>query len=185
MPRASGTQPLATPSLNLRPFKKRDAAALAKISSDDRTLKYFVTPPLDLRSAEDNISSWRLQYKNSNFLRWCLARAEDDLCVGQLDASIDEKRSSAELSYAVSPEHRGCGYAVEAVREVIGYLHGECDIHRIIAEINIENSSSARVAEKAGMELEGIHRDALTDRDGNYYDVAVYAHIAGAPPQAS
>lgn len=178
MPKASGTKPLATPRLNLRPFKKRDAASLASWSIDAETLKYFVTPPLDEPAALNNISAWRLQYSEPSFMHWCIAEADSDNCVGLIDAVADEQQSSIELSYVIAPSCRKKGYASEAVREVIRYLHEECGFHRIAAEINTENIASTRVAEKSGMELEGILRDALTNRNGEFYDVAVFAHIA-------
>ena len=77
----------------------------------------------------------------------------------------------------LSPRSRGKGYAPEALREVIRFLHEKCDIHRVIAEINAHNNASMRTTEKAGMVLEGIFTDALVNRHGEFYDVGVFVHV--------
>ena len=46
------------------------------------------------------------------------------------------------------------------------------------AEIRDTNGPSAKTAEAAGMVLEGILTDALIDRDGNFYDVGLFAHVS-------
>lgn len=177
-PQLNGTKPLATNRLNLRPFKRRDAGAVVSWSHDENVLRYLITPITDETGAEVEIAAWRVQYNNPTFMHWCIAEADNDNCIGFIDATPDEHLSAAEISYAISPEKRGMGYASEALDEVIRYLHEECHIHRISAEVNTENISSTCVVEKSGMELEGILRDALANRNGEFYDVAVFSHLA-------
>jgi len=178
-PHLQGTEPITTPRLNLRKFKEYDVENFFKWSTDEDVLRYFtVNPPENLSEAHDMIRSWRGQYSQPEFLRWCIAKAETNQAVGEISASIDVVTSAAEVEYALWSRMRGYGYAAEALEGVIGYLHDNVGVHRIMVEINTDNIASTRTAEKAGMELEGIMRDALVDRNGEFYDVAVFSHIA-------
>ena len=178
LPRPQGTEPITTPRLNLRKFKDYDAESFFKWSNDEEVLKYFpVKPPENMSEAHDMIRSWRWQYAHPDFLRWCIAKAETNQAIGEIAASIDMATSTAEVEYAMWGKMRGHGCATEALAEVISYLHANVGVHRVMAQINTENIASTRTAEKAGMELEGIMRDALVDRYGQFYDVAVFSHI--------
>ena len=174
-----GTEDITAPRLNLRKFKAYDALQMFKWSEDEETLKYFQTKPArNVEEAEMMISSWRGQYQNDDFLRWCIAEADGNKAVGEISASLDLNLSQAEIEYTISPDARGKGYATEALAEVIRYLHEQVGIHRVVIEVNVNNVPSNKVAEKAGMSLDGILPGALVDRHGEFYDVALYSHVA-------
>lgn len=176
-PLLAGTQELTTEHLDLRRFKERDAAAAYEWSSDGQILKYFQGNQFNnVDEARSAIASWRVQYKNDNFLVWCIQEAETKRAIGKISANVDVPVSSAEIEYSIAPDARGKGYAPEAMKAVMEYLH-YIGVHRVYARINTENHASSRVVEKAGMTLEGICSDMLVDRNGKFYDVAIYAHI--------
>lgn len=177
-PRLSGTQELTTARLDLRRFKERDAEAVMTWSNDELVLKYFQGRQFEnIDEAKCAIGSWREQYSNDDFLLWCVQDAETRGAAGKISANVDSSSASAEVEYSISPVFRGKGYAAEALSIVIDYLH-HIGVHRVVARIHVDNVASAKTAERAGMELEGICQHALVDRYGKYYDVAVFAHIS-------
>ena len=177
-PNLQGTEPITTERLNLRKFKEYDVESFFKWANDSEVLKYFpVKPPENMSEAHDMIRCWRGQYSEPDYLKWCIAKAETNQAIGEISASIDVATSTAEIEYALWQRMRGHGYVAEALSEVIKYLHDNVGVHRVIAQINTENTASIRTAEKAGMELEGIMKDALVDRNGEFYDVAMFAHV--------
>lgn len=176
-PELRGTEDITTPRLDLRKFKARDAGRMAEMSRDEQTRKFFLGEGFaNEAEADDTIAAWRVQYSNEDFMVWCMQGAEEKLLMGKICAHADIEAASAEVEYSVHPEARGKGYASEALEHVIAYLH-DCGIRRVHARISTENAASCRCAEKAGMELEGIASDALIDRNGYFYDVAIYAHV--------
>lgn len=178
LPTPKGTENITTPRLNLRKFKQYDASAVMAMNNDMETKRFFqIRNDMDLEAAENIIASYRVQYVNDNYLVWCIARAEDNQCVGRISVSVDDKVSCAEVTYVLVPDHRGNGYMSEALEHVIAYLHNECNIHKITAMIHAHNGASSRVVERAGMKMEGILEDALVDAKGYYYDAALYAHV--------
>lgn len=177
-PEPCGTQPITAPRLNLRKFKDYDAPAMFEWLNDGKVLRYFVAPPpKSIEEARQMIQSWRGQYAEDTFMRWCIAEATDNSAVGEIAASVDIETSCAEVEYVIAPEARRKGYASEALSAIIDYLH-KIGIHRVTAEIRDTNGPSAKTAEAAGMVLEGILTDALIDRDGNFYDVGLFAHVS-------
>lgn len=106
-----------------------------------------------------------------------IVTGEDDI-VGHIEffqtvAYLDE----LELSYHIySEQHRGRGYATEAVALMSGYLFDRMKHNRIRLIIHPDNQASRRVAEKCGFTYEGVARGAWFNR-GRSHDVAVYGLV--------
>lgn len=59
-----------------------------------------------------------------------------------------------EISYQFLPNWWGKGYATEVVQLIINYALTELNLSKVIAETQIANTSSCRLLERLGMELE-------------------------------
>ena len=84
------------------------------------------------------------------------------------------KFRSAEVWFKILPSHWGDGFATESLRRMLTFAFLELNLHRIEAGCATENTASARVLEKAGMEREGIKRKTLPIR-GEWSDAFSYA----------
>lgn len=62
------------------------------------------------------------------------------------------------LFWAVVPEQRRRGYAVEAARGVIGFAFGEMQLARVVATTEFDNEASIGVMRKLGMRIERNER---------------------------
>lgn len=80
-------------------------------------------------------------------------------------ASIDEKNNAAEVGYVLAPDYWGCGYAPEALHEVLRVGFEVLSFNRIEARYMVGNEKSRRVMEKCGMQFEGVQREALYVKD--------------------
>lgn len=56
-----------------------------------------------------------------------------------------------EIIWSLAPEAQGRGYATEAARAVLGYALGPLGLPEVLAEIDEDNTASARVAERLGL----------------------------------
>lgn len=72
---------------------------------------------------------------------------------GYIDKEVEGK-IEYDISYFISPEYWGKGYATEMAQALKDYAFGELGLTRIIALINPENVASAKVAQRIGMKLE-------------------------------
>ena len=71
-------------------------------------------------------------------------------------------RAEIEIGYRLARAHWGQGYATEAVTAVRDYAFAALEMPRLIALIDPANTTSIRVAEKAGMRYEA---DVMTYND--------------------
>ena len=60
----------------------------------------------------------------------------------------------AHIGGSVARPHWRQGYAYEASYALIDFLFGECNLHRVTAEIDVENEASWRLVEKLGFRRE-------------------------------
>jgi len=84
---------------------------------------------------------------------------------------------NGELSWEVSPDHRGRGIAMAAVRLLIRYSFEELGLHRVMACVEPDDRASLRIAGRAGLRREGYVRAARAARAAR----APRASQAGSP----
>lgn len=100
----------------------------------------------------------------------------DGALVGEIEFfPITSYLTGFELSYLVfGREHRGKGYATEAVRLLTSYLFARERIERLQLNIHPDNLASQRVAEKSGYTREGLMRKCWFNR-GRFHDLQVWS----------
>lgn len=108
--------------------------------------------------------------KTEGFLKFCIQEWED----GSGAAYVIEQKSNPgipigminlhsfpnrfEFGYVLSRAHWKKGYMSEALNILVDWALDQEDIFRISSFCDVDNIGSARVMEKAGLTLEGIHR---------------------------
>ncbi|QXJ20009.1 GNAT family N-acetyltransferase [Actinomadura graeca] len=91
---------------------------------------------------------------------------------GPVHSAVD-----VEILYSLEPDRWGQGLAVEASRAVLGYAFEVVGLHRITAEIDTGNTTSAAVAEQLGMRP---WRAGPDGPDGASYVAADRTHWLGS-----
>jgi len=86
---------------------------------------------------------------------------------------FDEKDGACEIGYGIGSKYWNRGYATEAVRSFLTYLHREKGIHTVYASFFTGNDASRRVMEKCGMTYSHFSGKEFvylgTERDLTYY----------------
>jgi RimJ/RimL family protein N-acetyltransferase len=106
------------------------------------------------------------------------AIAVDGAAVGGIGLRLrnDIYRRSAEIGYWLGEEFWGRGIATDAVRALTEWGFATFDLCRIFAGVFEWNPASMRVLEKAGYQLEGRLRKAVS-KDGQTVDELLYAMV--------
>jgi aminoglycoside 6'-N-acetyltransferase len=83
----------------------------------------------------------------------------------------------AEIGYCLNVASQGKGYAVEAVKALMGFAFNALAAHKLIAMVDTRNLASAKLSEKVGMRQEAcfIERDKIK---GQWCDIYCYAILA-------
>lgn len=90
----------------------------------------------------------------------------------------DPHRSEAEIGYWLGRDHRGHGYATEAVLALCDVAFRRLRVHRVTAVVFEGNEASRRVVERAGFQFEGTSREA-TLKDGAWRSDWRFARLVG------
>ena len=85
---------------------------------------------------------------------WTIAR-KDGVPVGDLCFKGFNPDGSVEIGYGILEEHRGRGYATEAVSAAVGWALSQEGVSRVEAETGQENRASQRILEKCGFRPTG------------------------------
>ena len=144
--------------------------------SDSRYLRYY---PWTQRTAED------VQAFVQRFIDWQdeQPRTRSQFAIvlragGRLIGSCGIRKETAgaqqtDLGYEIAPSHWGHGYATEAARAVLAFGFQDLRLHRVWASCVAENTASAQVLEKLGMQREGRLREHRWMK-GRWWDTLVY-----------
>ena len=76
--------------------------------------------------------------------------SKDGTHIGELCFKGIDESGSAEIGYGIVENHRGYGYATEAVSAAASWALEQKSINRVTAEVDKDNIASIRVLEKSG-----------------------------------
>ncbi|MCA1031281.1 GNAT family N-acetyltransferase [Bacillus timonensis] len=94
-------------------------------------------------------------------------RKEDHAHLGVIDFStlVRDDFQWARIGYTLHNQFWKKGYGSEAVRAAIELAFGQLNYHRIEAHINLDNTASITLAERAGMEFECVRKGFIFEND--------------------
>jgi RimJ/RimL family protein N-acetyltransferase len=97
---------------------------------------------------------------------------------------VSNGQRQGEIGWALGVEHRGSGYATEAVRGLITYAFDSCAYHRVFAGTILTNEPSWKLMARVGMRKEAHFREAHvpTEPGGPWIDSVRYAVLASEWP---
>ncbi len=168
---------LNTERLILRDFIHDDWPAVLAYQRDPRYLRYtqwIDRSPTDVQRfvqmfLEQQQVRPRLKYQLAVVLKF------SGQLIGNCGIRLHEDEAyRADIGYELSPQHWGHGYATEAARAILRFGFTQLNVHRIWAWCIAENTASAHVLEKLGMQYEGRLRETEYFKN-RWWDSLVYA----------
>lgn len=179
---AAPTLRLATPRLVVRRTVAADVDVLTAHETDAQIMRYIRdVPPVDVARAKAQamVAPWSGQ--DGEWLGLAIVPAGAERLAGivalRVVAAVHE---TLELGYRLHPDWHGQGLATEACRAVVDWAFAVGRVHRIVALCVAENTASARVMAKLGMQREGRMRE-YARLQGRWHDELVYGLLADDP----
>lgn len=142
-------------------MRPEDAKEMFAYASDPEVTRYVLWDTHDsVEDTRDFLNFVAESYERGDFGGWGIVFKENGAFIGTcgLDACYSPEHARAEVGYVLSRDYWGLGIMPEAVRAVIRFGFEEQDLNRIESRCTSENTASARVMEKAGMDYEGTFR---------------------------
>jgi ribosomal-protein-alanine N-acetyltransferase len=175
-----GTVTLETERLILRRFTTDDTEAMFQnFFSDPVAVVYSRWQTHEkIETTKSLIAQFITEYENPDCYNWVIVKRDTSEPIGRIAVShLNERVSTADMSFFIGRAWWHMGYTSEALATVIEYLFTEIGVNRIAGRNDIANPNSGSVMKKCGMKFEGILRQAGKNSRG-FVDVCQYAILA-------
>lgn len=174
------------------PDLRGKTVALREIALSDVGPRYvaWLNDPEVMQFTESRFQSHDLQgvmayvstvLADRDSLMWAVWESESGGHVGNIKlGGINWTHRFADIGILIGERSAwGRGYATEAITLVCGYAFGSLKLHKLMANMYVENVGSRRAFEKAGFTLEGYRRSQYL-LGGKYTDCALLGKVAPA-----
>lgn len=105
------------------------------------------------------------------------AALHGDSMIGTVSLMRRAHPAIASIGLFVGEAYRRQGLATELTRRIVAFGFDDCALNRIEADVEIDNVTSQRVMQRAGLVREGVMRDCTFAR-GRWWTDAKYAILA-------
>ncbi|MDZ7912506.1 MAG: GNAT family protein [Rhodococcus sp. (in: high G+C Gram-positive bacteria)] len=181
---------IRTDRLVLRTYRPGDHQDLLAFYGRSDVCRYLFNAPWSPEDAREAVQT-RISRRDLAAGALALVVEYDGQVVGSVSAWLvdepertAETERTAELGWAFSPEFGGRGFATEAVTALLGYVFATPRLHRVIAQMDARNESSARLAQRIGMRREGHFRQNAWIKN-EWTDTLVFATLRSEWPSAA
>jgi ribosomal-protein-alanine N-acetyltransferase len=176
---------IATARFLLRRIVASDAEAVFLGLSDPRVILHYGVSYRTREEAEAQMRWFEDIHAQGTGIWWGLCEPSNPSTLigaaGLNDLSTRHRR--AELGYWLFPVHWGRGAASECVSALLAHAFGAMNLHRVAAEVDVDNLRSIALLERLGFAFEGVRRGCEL-KDGKYLDLRVYSRLATDPAAA-
>ncbi len=149
-------KPIVTERLTIRAFTLDDAAFIVTLVNDPDWLRFIGDKAV--KTEEDAcryLTAGPLaMYGLHGFGLCAIERNKDRATIGMCGLIRREGLEDVDIGYALVPEARGQGFALEAARAILEHGLTRLRIGRIVAITDPDNVASTRVLEGLGMRFE-------------------------------
>ena len=172
---------LVTARLELRKYSEVDAEHVAGLIVANRSRLRRNFPELARGFSSVNevqlfLKTCETQWNGGEDYHYGIWIKEPHELIGQIKVkNIHWEIPSAELSYFIGQSFLRRGYATEAVLAVLDTAFTELKFNRVYVRIISSNIESRRLAQKIGMQHEGLHRQEFRCGFGELHDVDYYS----------
>lgn len=177
--------PLRTNRLSLRPHTENDAGWLHNVYSRHDVALYLLDEPWTAEVALKKTSE-RIPKTDLDGEHGALALVIDHQLTPVGDVLLwftDRERRVAEIGWVLDPNYGGKGFATEAVRAVLDVAFDHYRVHRVSAQMDGRNTSSAKLAANAGMRHEAHLRQYWWSK-GEWADTVIYGMLGNDHAQS-
>lgn len=169
---------LETERLLLRRLVPEDLEDIFEYASDAEVARFTTwSAHTSIENSRAFLEYVLAQYASGSIAPWGVEYKRDHKLIGTCGfVSWSVCNARAEVGYAISRRYWNQGLTTEALGTVVEFGFRTMRLNRIQGRCVLENIGSARVMEKTGMRLEGVHREyEVSDVPGVYLDIPMYA----------
>lgn len=167
---------ITTNRLKIRSFRETDIEDIFEIYSNKNTCRFLLHEPWTSSTKEEEFQKKLTANQLTQDTAISLACELDNKVIGDISIWYTEMKETVEIGFAFNDVYSRKGYATEAIRSVIEYLFSIEKIHRIQANLDARNFSSAKLCERVGMRKEAHFIEDYWNK-GEWTDSFVYGML--------
>lgn len=143
--------------------------------TNKEVMKYIDRPlPAVVDEVKEKIEEGMASMDAGRALLWAIVRKVDKQYLGDVGYwRIDEEHGFGEIGYSLHPDHWRKGYMSEAFSVLLPYAFQKMGLHRIEANVNVDNVASSTLLMRAGFQKEAHFRENYYF-DGQFLDSHIY-----------
>jgi RimJ/RimL family protein N-acetyltransferase len=149
---------LHTTRLRLEPYAVAHLDGLYAMNSQPEVMRYITGRPDSMADTVTMIERVQARWQSYGFSWWSFLLAETDELIGagciQHLARIEA--NPLEIGWRLHPAHHGCGYAIEAAKQMASFAFDDLQAPELLAVRHPDNLASGRVMDRLGMRFRGI-----------------------------
>ncbi len=170
---------IRTERLHLTPVDAANAETLWKLMQTPELRTYQDLPTMERAQFVGLISVHHRRLRpQAGRYEWLIERNDDGRALGWVSLRIGEQTpESGEIGYSLLEEHRGNGYATEAVRALVDAAFLQAKLQRVRAFCLPENDRSRALLRRLGFREDGVLKHGASLR-GRAVDVVGYSILA-------
>jgi RimJ/RimL family protein N-acetyltransferase len=170
--------PLADDTIRLEPLARAHLADCLELVADAAVKRFTLVP-----SAADEafVRGWLGRYEagweDASRAGFCVRSASNGAFLGfAAVVHLDLAALEGEIGYMIAPAARGRGVALRAVELLTRWGFDELGLERLELRIDVANTASERVAERAGYRRDGVLRN-VHFKEGLRCDTGVWSRL--------
>jgi len=151
---------LETERFILREVSMEDCKDIYDIYCDEEAVKFQgIASMTSMEQAKKSVNFFLNGFVDKKFLKWCIARKEDNKVIGIITLHhIDVWSFRGEIGYMLNKKFWRQNVMSEAGEKIIKYAFNEVGFNRIEAHVHPDNRASIRLCEKLGFQREGLKK---------------------------
>ena len=157
---------LATARLRLEPFTDAHLEGIHAINSDAEVMRYISGQPETLEETRAGIERIKRRWATLGYSWWAFVETDSGEIVGsgclqnlRHDVAAEpDPACPLEIGWRLRRDRWGRGLASEAARAMAGFAFDGLHVDELYAVCDPENSASAQVMQRLGMEHLGLQR---------------------------
>lgn len=167
---------IITDRLKIRTFRETDIEDIFEIYSNKDICRFLLNEPWTSSIKDEEFNKKLVANQLTQDTAISLACELDNKVIGDISIWYTGMKETVEIGFAFNDEYSGKGYATEATRSVIEYLFNIVKVHRIQANLDARNFSSAKLCERVGMRKEAHFIEDYWSK-GEWTDSFVYGML--------
>jgi RimJ/RimL family protein N-acetyltransferase len=170
---------LQTERLALREMRAEDAPALSAFQGCEEYWRHQAVEPQEMADSAGRIANY-VKYRGPDDQRrlfvYVAMLKQNGMTIGTASLQRFEHPAIASLGIGIAASHGSKGYGTELARSLLAFGFAHVGLHRIAADVAVENRACIRILEKIGMAREGVARDCIWAQ-GRWWTEVKYAML--------